>query len=544
MRNKIIIFLIILILILAGIGFRIYKENTYSKESLRIEIFGPERVVAGEELEYTVKIKNNGDIRLEDPQLIFEYPGSAVPSQGNLLRIIRGKDDFDEAIQPGQEKTFRFRGKLFGREGEMLEAKAMISYRPKNLQAVYISKTSHLTTIGEVPLTFEFDLPSGAGHGQELNFSLNYFSSINHLLSDLEIRITYPATFNLKESVPRGVSDQEWRIPLLNKTDGGRINFKGTIQGERGQTKVFKAEIGIWKAGEFLPIKETIRQVSIIEPSLHITQNINNSREYIAKPGDLLHYEIIFRNVGDKILQQMFLVTKLYSPLFDFSTIRSPEGRMQDGDNSILWDWQDIPKLRFLEPGEEGIVEFWVRLKENVEGISKPRLENEVILSQARTRFVAKVQSQTEILQIAYIDDEIFGSRGNFPLQPGKESFFTIIWRSKNYFNSLQNVTVRAVLPPQVNLTGGALPESLSFDSNTREVVWNIGELKANQGVQEPFQIAFQVKLVPWEGQKGSFVSLLESATLTGKDEWTTENLIVSSQPITTEIFGEMGRMQ
>jgi hypothetical protein len=544
MRNKIIIILIILILLLAIIGYWTYRDNTYSKEVLRVEIFGPEKAVVGEEIEYSVRIKNNGDIRLEDPQLIFEYPGSAVPSQGNLSRVAKGIDDFDGAIQPGQEKTFQFKGKMFGQEGEIQEAKAIVSYRPKNLQAGYVSKTSHIVTIGEVPLTFEFDLPSGAGSGQELNFSLNYFSSINHPLSDLEIRMTYPATFVLKETVPRGVSDSEWRIPLLNKTDGGRINFKGALTGEKGETKIFSAEIGIWKGGEFVPIKEAVKQVNIIEPSLYVTQNINSSRDYIAKPGDLLRYEIIFRNVGDKSLQKMFLVTKLYSPLFDFQSIRVPEGRTQEGDNSILWDWQDVSTLQFLEPGEEGSVEFWIQLKDKMEGISKPRLENEVILGQARMRFVAKVHAQTELSQMAYIDDEVFGSQGNLPLKPEEEGTFTIIWRVKNYFNSLQDVKVRGTLPTQVNLTGGALPEALSFDSGTGEVVWTIGELQANQGVKKPFQMAFQVKLRPSADQIGDFAELVGALTLAGKDEWTTENLTATTTPITTEIFGEEGRVR
>ncbi len=544
MRNKIIIILIILILLLAIIGYWTYRDNTYSKEVLRVEIFGPEKAVVGEEIEYSVRIKNNGDIRLEDPQLIFEYPGSAVPSQGNLSRVAKGIDDFDGAIQPGQEKTFQFKGKMFGQEGEIQEAKAIVSYRPKNLQAGYVSKTSHIVTIGEVPLTFEFDLPSGAGSGQELNFSLNYFSSINHPLSDLEIRMTYPATFVLKETVPRGVSDSEWRIPLLNKTDGGRINFKGALTGEKGETKIFSAEIGIWKGGEFIPIKEAVKQVNIIEPSLYVTQNINSSRDYIAKPGDLLRYEIIFRNVGDKSLQKMFLVTKLYSPLFDFQSIRVPEGRTQEGDNSILWDWQDVSTLQFLEPGEEGSVEFWIQLKDKMEGISKPRLENEVILGQARMRFVAKVHAQTELSQMAYIDDEVFGSQGNLPLKPEEEGTFTIIWRVKNYFNSLQDVKVRGTLPTQVNLTGGALPEALSFDSGTGEVVWTIGELQANQGVKKPFQMAFQVKLRPSADQIGDFAELVGALTLAGKDEWTTENLTATTTPITTEIFGEEGRVR
>ncbi len=544
MRNKIFIILIVLILIVGAFGYWVYRDNIYSKEVLRVEILGPERVVAGEEIEYRVTLQNTGNVYLEEPQLIFEFPGSAVPLGGRSSRTVIESDEFEGAIYPGQLKTFSFRGKLFGQEGEMQEARAIVSYRPKNLQAGYVSRTSHLTTIGEVPITFEFDLPSGSGPGQELSFSLNYFSSVNHPLTDLEIKINYPAGFEIKSIEPKGVSDHEWRMPLLNRAQGGRINIVGDLKGEKGEVKVFQAEMGTWKGGEFITLKQTSKQVNIVEPSLHISQNINNSRDYVARPGELLHYEIVFRNMGDSPLKHLFLATKLSSPLYDLETIRTPEGQAQIADNSILWDWRDVSELQFLEPGEEGAVEFWIELKEGVKGISRPRLENEVILSQTRKNFTTKVHAKTELTQLAYVDDEIFGSQGNLPPEAGQDSYFTIIWRIKNYFNSLKDVEVRASLPEHIRFTGEALPKEIGFDSSSREIVWPIGELEANKGVEETFQAVFQIRLQPTNDQLDEFPVLINSARLTGKDEWTGDELTATTSPLTTEGFGEKGRVQ
>lgn len=544
MNSKIVIGIIVAFLILGAVGYWLYQRNDYSKEILRVDILGPDSISVGGIAEYTVRIKNNGDVRLEEPRLIFEFPETAQPMNGEGLRVTKESDAFDGSIYPGQEKIFRFSAVIFGKQGELKEAKASVSYRPKNIKAKYVSQTSHLMTISEVPLTFEFDIPSGVGGGQELNFSLNYFSSIDESLSDLEIKITYPSDFSLKETDPKGLSNTEWNIPLLNKAEGGRIDIKGTLGGEIGSTKIFKAELGMWKDGNFIILKETTKQVKIVEQALYISQTINGSSEYVANPGDILHYEITFRNIGTSPLQNLFLASKFNSSLFDFGTIKSPDGQSQEGDNSIIWDWHKIQKLQFLDAGEEGLVEFWVELKKEVNGTTSAKIENEIILGQLRRKFINKVNSDLLLTQEIFQDDEIFGSNANFPLEVNKEGMFTVVWRVKNYYNPVKGVNVRATLPESVNLTGQIEPQKLTFDPETREIIWAVGDLSANQGVNETLQLAFQVKLKPTSDQKGKFAEIAQNTILSGFDEWTEKDIQTEQTSLTTETFGDNGKVK
>lgn len=541
MFKKIIIFLIFTVIILSAVGYWLYRENTYSKEILRLELSGPETAIIGQEIEYTIRIRNNGDVRLKEPRLVFEYPDSAQPVDGESLRITKESDELGGAIYPGQEKVFRFRARLFGRQGEGKEAMAMVSYRPRNLRARYVSRTSHLITMAGVPLTFEFDIPSRVGSGQDMNFSLNYFSSIGYPLSDIEIRISYPAAFELEETNPRGISDNEWRISHLNKAEGGRIEIRGSLTGETGATEVFQAEIGLWQRGEFIVMKRAIKRVKIVEPSLYIIQTINNYSNFIAHPGDFLHYEITFRNIGDNPLQRLFLVSKLDSELFDFESIRSPMGQAQVGHDSIFWDWRNVSSLKFLDAGEEGTVEFWIELKDRVQGVNEAQLKNEIILGQARRKFITKVNTKLEIVQSAHIDDEIFGSEGRLPPQVGEESLFTVLWQVKNYYNSVKDAKVRAILPAWTRLTGKVSLQKLAFDPETREIVWSIEELEP----EERLQLAFQLALRPVNRQKGGFAQLVGEVEIISLDKWTEQQVQATSTLISTEIFGEEnGRVQ
>ena len=178
MKSKIVFLIFLLFVCALAAAFWVWSKNSYSKEVLKIEIIAPETAQAGEEIKYIVKIKNNGDIRLDEPRLVFEFPSYTLPKEGNSLRIVKEKEDFDGAIYPGQENVFEFRGQIFGGEGEAKEATALISYKPSNLTAKYINKTSAVTIIKKVPISFDFDLRSQVDAGRSFVFYINYFNQI------------------------------------------------------------------------------------------------------------------------------------------------------------------------------------------------------------------------------------------------------------------------------------------------------------------------------------------------------------------------------
>lgn len=504
--RKVIIIIIILAAILAIVGYWYWQKNPYSKEILKLEILAPEKTALVQEVEYTVKYKNNGDVRLEEPRLIFEFPEYTLLEQGVSRRIEIGPEELGD-IYPGEEKTFKFKGRLLGKQGEVKTAKAWLNYRVKNLQARYESATTFSTIIDPVPLTFDFDLSSKAEAGRDFEFYLNYFSSLDYPLTDLGIRIEYPNGFEFLGSDPNGLSKTEWEIPLLNKAEGGRIGIKGKLSGELKEQKMFKAFLGVWQDDEFIILKEITRGVEIAKPQLSIFQQINGQTNYIASSGDLLHYEVFFRNISGEPFKDLFLVVSLDGDGFDFDTIKSESGRFQTGDSSVIWDWRDVSKLKFLDEGKEGKIEFWINLKDNW-AISNPEeknavLKNSILISQVKEEFETKVNSKLEISQQA-------SQQGNI---------YTITWQAKNYLNDVKNVKVKATLPSGVNLSGNIFPESESskfaFDSGSREIIWMIGDMEAGTGIlNETPSISFQISLT--SGQ-----TIINKATITGEDQWT-----------------------
>jgi hypothetical protein len=135
----------------------------------------------------------------------------------------------------------------------------------------------------------------------------------------------------------------------------------------------------------------------------------------------------------------------------------------------------------------------------------------------------------------------LFESFGSLPPEVGKETYYTIIWQVKNYYNDVKNVKVRATLPQEVNLTGKILPETeaskFSFDPKSREIVWSLGDLEAGKGITNlPATINFQVSFVPTQDQKGKSPDIISEVKITGEDTWTGQTLQSTDSPINTTL--------
>ncbi len=536
-QNKIILIFLFLTLVLAGLVFWYFNRNIYSKETLKVEILAPEEVEAGEEVRYTLKYKNNGNARLEDAEFVFEFPEGSMTEEGEQ----RIKESIDD-IYPGEEKTREFNAYLFGKKGDVRTARASITYRPKNLRAVYESGTSFSTRISEAPITFVFDAPSKIPLDKEAKISLNYYSNLDTPLYDIGVKVHYPEGFVFSSSRPDGIEKGEWQIGVLNPAEGGKIEIYGKMAEEIGTQSVFKAELGVWVGDRFILLKEISRGTEVAQPEIMISQTINGFSEYKAAPGDLLHYEIIFRNIGSSYFEDMFLVSKLSGP-FNFSTLRTQDGEATADNQSIVWDWRTNPELRYLGPGEEGSVEFWINLKqgEDMQDIRRPVVNNHVSVAQVEQKFETKVSSRLVLEQKGYFKDEVFGNSGPIPPQVDEKTTYTVMWQLKNLHNDLENVKVRATLPSGVKPTGNVFPEELAsdfaFDSGSREALWNVGDVEAGTGVDSPIlNLSFQIEFRPQEGQKGLVVPLVNDAVVSGEDQWADKEVKFTASAIDTSL--------
>jgi len=347
------------IIIAAILGFT-WFQMSYSKEVLKLEILGPSKADTGESITYTVKFKNNGNVRLENPELYFTFPDGAITENGQ--KVVRlDSTALKGDIYPGEERSFQFKARLMGRTNEIKEAQARMTFQPSGLKTKNEVKTSFTIILGNVPISLNIQMPDQVANNKVFTININYTSNVSYPLNDLTIKVQLPPEFTLVSQKPKGI-DNEWNIPVLNEMSGGNIQLIGSLSGQDKDKKVFKAELGIWQNGNFVPLKEAVRNVEIIAPSIYLSQTINNSDAYAASPGDQLHYQISFTNIGQDALQDIVLISRLSGHYLDLNSVKVPIGNYQQGDNSIIWDGSQIPELNYLAPGQTGKVEFWVNV--------------------------------------------------------------------------------------------------------------------------------------------------------------------------------------
>lgn len=524
--------------------FWYWQKNTFSKGDLKLEILGPTEADLLEEIEYIVKLKNNSNFRLDNPQLIFIAPPNSLKDEKFIESKVLGEEELGLAIYPGEEKNFSFKIQLLGKENETKTVKAILSYQPKNLKSRYQSETTFITVLKTTPITFEIDLPSKLPVGKNFTFKINYFSSLNFPLSDLRCQIEYPSRFEFLSSHPASIEKTEWVIPLLNNFQGGKIEINGNFSGEVGEIKIFKAKLGIVKEGRFIQLKEVSRGAELVKPFIFLKQKINNNPDYTAFPGDWLHYEIYFRNIKDTELNNLTLFSKLEGEAFDFSTIKSEMGIFHPGDNTIIFEWKNVPELQYLPPMKEGKVDFWVKLKEDFGNVKEPILRHKVFIGETSEEFVTKISSKLEIVQELFFSDEIFGNSGPLPPVVGEKTTYTILWRLKNYYSDVKDVKVKAKLPSWVELTGKIFPTEESknfvFNSSNNKVIWTVGDLERGSGVLKLGKtLAFQIAFLPQEIHRGKSPELIFEIELEGLDSWTTAKLENKLPGITTASLEE-----
>ena len=526
MKIKKLFYLLFFIFVFALIF--VWKKNSFSKSELRLEIFGPEQVAVGDRVSFLVKYKNNSNAILQEARLYFQCPSDSYLENGERIE----EKELDD-IYPGQEKSFNFECILWGKEKEIKEVESWVVFRPKNLKSKFEVKNSFHFEITKSLLNFEVDMPSKVEKDKIFRFNVYYFSSNPAPLPQIKIKANFPNDFQLVTSSLPFSEENVWTINDLGPEAGGKIELQGVLRGTVGEMKNFSFSLFYEKDKKSILLKELTKKVMIEKTNLFLRQEINGSPNFVASLGDALHYEIYFKNIGNQPLEKLSLICILEGDAFDFDDLKTLTGYFRKGDNSIIFDWKTNPSLAFLEPMEEGKIEFWVNLKK--ENVKSPILKNKVFVGSSKEEFETKILSPIQISQVGYYHDEVFGNTGPLPPRVGEQTTFTIGWLIKNPLNEISNVKVRAKLGQNVRPSlSNIFPETESshffYDSQKGEIFWSLDKLESNQEKAVYFQVIFS----PQSDQRGQITSLVSEITLEGYDLFTKENVSLRGNGLTT----------
>jgi len=287
----------------------------------------------------------------------------------------------------------------------------------------------------------------------------------------------------------------------------------------------------------------------------------NKNKEISVGTDAPVKADLSWQNNLTERLYNMVIKVKISGDALNKSSVKVSglKGYYSSLDNTIIFDKDSDSSLSIVEPGNTGIFNFDfssvnqslkpstsfsnsdIKIDVEVLGsrISSSASSDEVMFSDSK---VIKISSNLNLLSKGYRTVGPFENTGPFPPKVDSESTYTITWTATNSFNNIKTAKVSAFLPPNVRWTSYTSPdtEKVFFNQNTGEVVWDIGDMKANTGDKYPARsVSFQVAVIPSVNQLKTELNLLNDATISGLDSYSGARVGEVRPAITTKITSD-----
>lgn len=540
----------ILLIATVFVGVFKWKQSSFSEERVNISISGPEEAGSGKRLTYIIKYNNDNRTDLKNVSLKITYPENFKPEENSQF-ISDGytSGTFSMGSIPGRGAgEVVFNGKAYSPKGTLVYLKAELLYAPSGFSSQFVSNTQLGVTIASTPVNLEIFAPANISSADAVDYLVEYKNEGEVTFEDMRVRFQYPEGFSFSRSDPAPFSGNDvWYVGDLLPKQSGKIVVSGKLEGERDQVKSVWAYIGVIDQGEFISYSEEKTETNIVASPLIIAQTVNGKTSLNVNAGDELVFVLKFKNEGDMGLKDVIVTEKIESPALDYDTLRIRQGAFDFDDKRITWKASDFPILASLQPGQEGEIEFSIRLKKIIPVNSKND-NNFVISSMVKidspyvptpiemnkvisgNKLDIRLNSKIVLDTRGFYHDALLPNNGPIPPKVGHETTYTIHWKASNISNDVEKARIETILPTGVIMTGNIYPQeaSLSYNERTNAIVWDIGSMKAGVGIlSSPLEAAFQVRIKPSSDQEGHTVDLVGSATFSATDNFTGENLSV-----------------
>jgi hypothetical protein len=458
--------------------------------------------------------------------------------------------------------------------------KVIISYEPENFHSEFQKSVFFTTKIVANVIDLTIEGPDKILADQSTIYKIKYKNNSDQPIEKLQVELVYPPDFKFIEASPIPSSPLEgekqnnlWLVESLGGLASGEINVKGSYPQNLTQDQELKVQIKIKdlnNQSKILAEKNFISRTLGSALSLNLIIN-GTSVDNFANFNDWLNYSVVYKNKSEtpfknvKISGQILaLAGDTLFNFIDWSQI-TDNNQGQISDNKITWTSGEISELTSLEAGEEGVIDFKIKLK------SYPQLEEQIkkisstdykIVSQtnlqaengSQTSTTGQVlslilksnQITTRILSNAtftaqaryFNDDNIAVGSGPLPPKIGQNSKYRVYWTISESLHALENVTVSANLPSNINFTNktNLTQGEISFASAARTITWTIKLIPANTGEA---QADFEIEVTPRQEDLNKIISLLGQSTLTAIDKQTNSTITLTAKPVTSNLDGD-----
>lgn len=551
------------IFFVAAIGFTFYRfssnDSSVSSDKIKISVIGNSFTKGGDELPLQIEITNNNNASLELANLIVEYPKGAEDSATDVVRLPR---DSIGTIKPGESAIRNIKVRLFGEEKSIRNIKISLDYHPQGSNAIFTKEMNYPVTISLAPLSINMEAPTNTTSDQTISFSIKATLNTSLPGDNPILQVTYPNNFVFDSATPSPIlGNSVWDLSAISVTNPITVTVKGRLIGQDGDEQVFHAYAGTTNGTDLSTVSvvysSILQKILITKPFLdaHILVNGQDQTEYAVSGGSTVNAEIDWANNLPTRITDGQIIVSLEGNVFDKTTVNPNNGFYDSLNNQIIWDQNSVPQLSEINPGESGNVTFsfksysligssnvvngpQISIKVSIKG-RQPQLGSTYTDINNFSEKLVKIMSD---FQIASSASYLYGSK---PPKAETETSYVVTWTLSNSANNITGAEARSVLPIYVKWAGlsNGVNDNVTYNEVTREVIWNIGSVPPNTGINSNREVSFIVSLKPSLTQVGSVPQLMKEIYLSGTDSFTSTLIKDIHGPITTALYDSNGRV-
>lgn len=545
----------VLAVITAVGGYYLYQSFNARGIGLTIDV--PDQILIGKPFTLTVEIQNDSASVLNASELSLYLPsGTALLGQAPD-KSIETRDTGSIGIGSITKQTFDLI--ILNGENTVKTFDIRLGYKSGTLSARFEKSVKKEISVGPPAIKLQLLASNKVFSGQnfEMTFSYENISGID--LSGLTLRAVYPPSFSFKSATLAPASGNDfWQLADLKAGSQGNVVVNGNVIGPDNSFFDLKIILTASFLGHSYDIAEQTTQLAISSSPLAVSILINDNADYIAKPGDLLSYNVSYRNNTDVGLRDVVLRMQLSGEMFDLASINT-NGFVTSLNRTVTWNAANVPDFQLLPPRSQGSVRMAVGLKPDYP-ISRLNDKNFLLKADAqiesptvptfvgaeRTIGIAsletKIGGRIDVNARAFFRDAASGilNKGPWPPKVDLPTQYTVHWEIKNYATDVSGVEVHAFLLAGVRWTGvvksniGTVPD---YNDRTQEIVWKIPKISATRGViSEPIKATFQIEAVPSVNNIGRYMPLIGETSVRGLDEFTQLEISNTDFAIATDL--------
>ena len=490
--------MIILIASNVALGYWFYIFLTPVELNLQITV--PEYVISGSEITYNIAYQNNTkNISNVDFELIAPhgYTGTTNYSMADFKKHDTG--------------YVTMKGDIVGNVNDLQQVAVIVYYQYHGVN--FSSFASQTYKINDTSFETTVNLPKEILNSQQFDWSVHYKNNSPIARKDVSLAINFPASLDITQA-PENYSADEKKVILSEVApwQEGDLSFQGIFTQALGE---IESLITIKTNFDSYGQSQIAGSIDVLTPRLSISSNLPST----ANMGDTFYYQINCQNIGDADLTNVTVTV-------DTGGL-SAAGLYFTPANGIL-------NIDYLAAGQTKSVYLTITApaelrKENLSASVSANAFAYITDLNVKTYAASDTSATIKFNSTLafYAEAKYYGPSneqlgyGPYPLKANELTSLRIFWNVRDITNDLNNVTLVATLPSQVQWTGSSAVSQgadISYNPAIRQVVWHTPYIPAFSG---PQGASFEVLMTPNFQQVNKQINIINDTKFTAEDSYT-----------------------